>query len=113
MFQMNKCQLTIRYWYIIDENGVNEEVYGDGVVGEFLVMILGVFYEYISCIIFFIFIGIMKGYYEFQYFNKKGGFYVEILLMNFKSFFFVIVEKRCLNLIEGKFKEESSSFGFD
>ena len=113
MFQMNKCQLTTRHWYITDENGVNEEVHGDGVVGEFPVMIPGALHEYISCTTFSTPTGTMKGHYEFQYLNKKGSFLVEIPPMNFKSLPFVIAEKRLSNLTEGKFEEESSSSGSD
>jgi len=113
MFQMNKCRLTTRHWYITDENGVNEEVHGDGVVGEFPVMTPGALHEYISCTTFSTPTGTMKGHYEFQYLNKKGSFHVEIPPMNFKSLPFVIAEKRLSNLSEGKFEEECSSSGSD
>lgn len=113
MFQMNKCQLTTRHWYITDENGVNEEVHGDGVVGEFPVMTPGALHEYISCTTFSTPTGTMNGHYEFQYLNKKGSFHVEIPPMNFKSLPFVIAEKRLSNLSEGKFEEECSSSGSD
>lgn len=110
---MNKCRLTTRHWYITDENGVNEEVHGDGVVGEFPVMTPGALHEYISCTTFSTPTGTMKGHYEFQYLNKKGSIHVEIPPMNFKSLAFVIAEKRLSNLTEDKFEEECSCSGSD
>ena len=113
LFQMNKCQLTTRHWYITDENGINEEVHGDGVVGEFPVMTPGALHEYISCTTFSTPTGIMAGHYVFRYLNKEGSFNVTIPPMNFKSLSFVIAEKRCSNLSEGKCEEGSTSSGSD
>ena len=113
MFQMNKCQLTTRHWYITDANGIKEEVHGDGVVGEFPVMTPGALHEYISCTTFSTPIGVMEGHYEFRYLNKEGRFNVKIPPLNFKSLGFVVAEKRLSNLSEGKYEEESISSGSD
>ena len=112
-FQRNKCQLTTRHWYIEDENGVKEEVHGDGVVGEFPVMTPGACHEYISCTTFSTPTGVMKGHYEFRLLNRPGSFNVTIPPMNFKSLSFVTAEKRLSNLSEGKHEEESTSSGSD
>lgn len=43
-----KAQLISRYWHITDANGVSEEVYGDGVVGEQPQLSPGETFEYTS-----------------------------------------------------------------
>ena len=108
-FQISKCQLTTRHWYITDENGIKEEVHGDGVVGEFPVMYPGALHEYISCTTFSTPTGVMEGYYVFRYLNRKGTFNVKIPPLNFKSLPFVEREKQTCNTIGGNHKGSTSS----
>ena len=108
-FQMKKCQLTTRHWYITDANGDKEEVHGDGVVGEFPVMYPGALHEYISCTTFSTPTGMMEGHYVFRYLNKEGSFNVKIPPLNFKSLSFVVGEKRLSNMTEGKYEDSTSS----
>ena len=112
-FQINKCQLTTRHWYITDANGEKEEVHGDGVVGEFPIMSPGALHEYISCTTFSTPTGMMEGHYVFRYLNKEGSFNVKIPPLNFKSLSFVVAEKRLSNLSGGKYEEDNTSSGSD
>ena len=83
-----------RHWYITDADGLQEEVHGDGVVGEYPTMYPGALHEYVSCTTFSTPTGIMNGHYTFRYLNKPGQFNVIIPPMNFKSLPFVESDKR-------------------
>jgi ApaG protein len=59
-------QLINRYWKIIDETGVVQEVNGEGVVGEKPIIAPGGFYQYSSGVHLRYPSGIMSGKYQMQ-----------------------------------------------
>ena len=69
-----KVQLKNRYWKIIDSNGSEHEVRGEGVVGEQPILNPGEKYEYTSGTPLATPSGFMEGYYEME---TKNGFIFE------------------------------------
>ena len=65
-FSATGVQLRSRYWKITDENGVIDEVYGDGVVGEQPILGPGDTYEYSSGCPLDAPSGVMVGTYQMQ-----------------------------------------------
>ena len=65
-----KVQLKNRYWKIIDSNGSEQEVRGEGVVGEQPVLNPGEKFEYTSGTPLSTPSGFMEGYYEME--TKAG-----------------------------------------
>ncbi len=63
-------RLINRYWRIIDEKGITQEVRGEGVVGEKPTIEAGSFYQYSSGTHLRYGSGIMMGHYQMQ---KAGG----------------------------------------
>ena len=61
-----KVQLKNRYWKIIDSNGSEQEVRGEGVVGEQPILNPGEKFEYISGTPLSTPSGFMGGYYEME-----------------------------------------------
>ena len=59
-------QLISRYWLITDANGVKNEVYGDGVIGEQPHIDVGKSYSYVSGALLDTPVGTMEGYYEMR-----------------------------------------------
>ena len=65
-----KVQLKNRYWKIIDSNGSEQEVRGEGVVGEQPILNPGEKFEYTSGTPLSTPSGFMEGYYEME--TNKG-----------------------------------------
>ena len=65
-----KVQLKNRYWKIIDSNGSEQEVKGEGVVGEQPILNPGEKFEYTSCTPLSTPSGFMGGHYEME--TKTG-----------------------------------------
>ena len=70
-------KLTSRYWRIIDEQGVVQEVNGEGVVGEQPIIAAGASYQYSSGVHLRHPSGIMTGTYQMQK-NNLESFEVKI-----------------------------------
>ena len=66
-----KVQLKNRYWKIIDSNGSEQEVRGEGVVGEQPILNPGEKFEYTSGTPLTTPSGFMEGYYEME--TKSGS----------------------------------------
>ena len=66
-----KVQLKNRYWKIIDSNGIEQEVRGEGVVGEQPILNPGEKFEYTSGTPLTTPSGFMEGYYEME--TKNGN----------------------------------------
>ena len=66
-----KVQLKNRYWKIIDSNGTEQEVRGEGVVGEQPILNPGEKFEYTSGTPLSTPSGFMEGYYEME--TKNGN----------------------------------------
>ena len=66
-----KVQLKNRYWKIIDSNGIQQEVRGEGVVGEQPILNPGEKFEYTSGTPLSTPSGFMEGHYEME--TKKGA----------------------------------------
>ena len=66
-----KVQLKNRYWKIIDSNGSEQEVRGEGVVGEQPILNPGEKFEYTSGTPLSTPSGFMEGYYEME--TKNGN----------------------------------------
>ncbi len=71
-------QLISRYWRIIDEQGVVQEVKGDGVIGEQPTIAPGGSYQYSSGVHLRYPSGIMNGRYEMKNISDQKNFEVEI-----------------------------------
>ena len=71
-------QLLSRHWYIIDSNGSNREVEGEGVVGEQPIIESGESYQYVSAANLRSEIGKMYGTYSMVSLYDKKGFTVNI-----------------------------------
>lgn len=71
-------QLLNRYWQIIDNKGIIEEVTGTGVVGEQPILTPKETFEYTSGAYLNTVSGVMKGHYEFLNEDLKEMFKVEI-----------------------------------
>jgi len=77
-------KLINRYWRIIDERGVVQEVNGEGVIGEQPLIAAGGYHQYSSGVHLFYPSGIMTGKYQMQKFtNGIGG---EIFDVNIPTF---------------------------
>tara|TARA_Y100001970_G_scaffold88081_1_gene111179 strand:+ start:4196 stop:4588 length:393 start_codon:yes stop_codon:yes gene_type:complete len=66
-----RVQLVNRYWKIIDSNGIEQEVRGEGVVGEQPILNPGEKFEYTSGTPLSTPSGFMEGYYEMK--TTKGN----------------------------------------
>jgi ApaG protein len=66
-------KLTSRYWRIIDEQGVVQEVSGEGVVGEQPLIASGSSYQYSSGVHLRYPSGIMTGHYQMKQLNSLTG----------------------------------------
>ena len=66
----NRVQLKNRYWKIIDSNGSQQEVRGEGVIGEKPIIKSGQIYKYTSFCPLKTEFGSMKGFYTFK--NNLG-----------------------------------------
>lgn len=62
----NSVRLVKRYWRIIDEHGVVQEVFGDGVIGEQPLIAPHDSYQYSSGVHLRCHSGIMTGHYQMQ-----------------------------------------------
>ena len=62
----DSIKLTNRYWRIIDEKGVVQEVNGEGVIGEQPSIAAGASYQYSSGVHLRYHSGIMTGHYQMQ-----------------------------------------------
>lgn len=71
-------QLLSRHWYIVDSNGSNREVEGEGVVGEQPIIEPGESYQYVSAANLRSEIGKMFGTYNMVSHYDKKGFTVNI-----------------------------------
>lgn len=71
-------QLLTRHWYIVDSNGSNREVEGEGVVGEQPMIEPGESYQYVSAANLQSEIGKMYGTYNMVSLYDKKGFTVNI-----------------------------------
>lgn len=71
-------QLLSRHWYIVDSNGSNREVEGEGVVGEQPIIEPGESYQYVSAANLRSEIGKMYGTYSMVSLYDKKGFTVNI-----------------------------------
>ncbi len=71
-------QLLSRHWYIVDSNGSNREVEGEGVVGEQPIIDPGESYQYVSAANLRSEIGKMYGTYSMVSLYDKKGFTVNI-----------------------------------
>ena len=76
-----KVQLKNRYWKIIDSNGSEQEVKGEGVVGEQPILNPGEKFEYTSGTPLSTPSGFMEGYYEMET-NKGSKFDASIPLFS-------------------------------
>ena len=78
----NIVQLLRRHWYILDSNGLQREVEGEGIVGQQPVLNPGEKHQYISWCSLITDVGKMWGTYLMQ--NKRGGqcFKVDIPAFN-------------------------------
>ena len=72
-----KVQLKNRYWKIIDSNGSEQEVKGEGVVGEQPILNPGEKFEYTSGTPLSTPSGFMGGYYEME--TKEGKIFEAII----------------------------------
>ena len=81
-------QLLSRHWDIVDANGLNREVDGDGVVGEQPVILPGESHQYISGCELATEMGSMRGYYTFKKVDRAALFRASIphftLVANYK-----------------------------
>ena len=81
-------QLLSRHWDIVDANGLNREVDGEGVVGEQPVILPGESHQYISGCELATEMGSMQGYYTFKQVHKAALFRASIphftLVANYK-----------------------------
>ena len=81
-------QLLSRHWDIVDANGLNREVDGEGVVGEQPVILPGESHQYISGCELATEMGSMQGYYTFKQVDKAALFRATIphftLVANYK-----------------------------
>ena len=75
-----KVQLKNRYWKIIDSNGSEQEVKGEGVVGEQPILNPGEKFEYTSGTPLSTPSGFMEGYYEME---TKAGKKFEAIIPQF------------------------------
>ncbi len=74
-------QLLRRHWYIIDSNGTNREVEGEGVIGQQPIIEPGEKYEYVSAANLNSDVGKMYGTYQMEnLYNKK------IIVVNIPEF---------------------------
>lgn len=74
-------QLLRRHWYIIDSNGINREVEGEGVIGQQPIIEPGEKYEYVSAANLNSDVGKMYGTYQMEnLYNKK------IIVVNIPEF---------------------------
>lgn len=71
-------QLLSRHWYIVDSNGSNREVEGEGVVGEQPIIEPGESYQYVSAANLRSEIGKMYGTYDMVSMYDKKSFTVNI-----------------------------------
>ena len=71
-------QLLSRHWYIVDSNGSNREVEGEGVVGEQPIIEPGESYQYVSAANLRSEIGKMYGTYNMVSMYDKKSFTVNI-----------------------------------
>lgn len=71
-------QLLSRHWYIVDSNGSNREVEGEGVVGEQPIIEPGDSYQYVSAANLRSDIGKMFGTYDMVSMYDKKSFTVNI-----------------------------------
>ncbi len=71
-------QLLTRHWHIIDSNGTNREVEGEGVVGEQPIIEPGESYQYVSAANLRSEIGKMYGTYSMVSLYDKKSFMVNI-----------------------------------
>lgn len=78
-------QLLNRYWYIVDANGLVNEVQGPGVVGEQPVIEPDDAYEYTSGTHLETPSGIMEGHYEMLDVNNKEEFRVKVPMFSLDS----------------------------
>lgn len=74
----DKVQLVNRYWKIIDEQGVVQEVDGEGVVGEQPIIVPGGAYQYSSGVHLRYPSGIMNGRYQMKKIDGGANFDVTI-----------------------------------
>lgn len=74
----DSVQLVSRYWRIIDEKGIVQEVKGEGVVGEQPVIAPGGSYQYSSGVHLRYPSGIMTGKYQMQNVVNRSSFEVSI-----------------------------------
>ena len=72
-----KVQLKNRYWKIIDSNGSEQEVKGEGVVGEQPILNPGEKFEYTSGTPLSTPSGFMGGYYEME--TKEGKIFEAVI----------------------------------
>ena len=72
-----KVQLKNRYWKIIDSNGIEQEVKGEGVVGEQPILNPGEKFEYTSGTPLSTPSGFMGGYYEME--TKEGKIFEAVI----------------------------------
>jgi ApaG protein len=81
-------QLLSRHWDIVDANGINREVDGEGVVGEQPVILPGESHQYVSGCELAAEMGSMRGYYTFKQVDKAALFRASIphftLVANYK-----------------------------
>ena len=75
-----KVQLKNRYWKIIDSNGSEQEVRGEGVIGEQPILNPGEKFEYTSGTPLSTPSGFMGGYYEME---TKNGKKFEVIIPQF------------------------------
>ncbi len=70
---LEAVKITNRYWRIIDEKGIVQEVMGEGVIGEQPLIAAGSSYQYNSGVHLRYPSGIMTGHYQMQ--KANGGFF--------------------------------------
>jgi len=71
-------QLLRRHWFIFDSCGINNEIKGDGVVGEQPLILPGKSHEYVSWCPIKSDLGKMSGHYTFVNIESGNEFMVEI-----------------------------------